>query len=260
MTLDWKTIALQTLNFGVLVFLLHRFLYKPVLSMIDARKSEIERQFDAAKAAEEKAMARLAEIDAEKAKIAAEREATIKSATARAQEAAAARRAKAEAEAQALLDEARKTIATEREAALEEARRAALDLGAEFAQRLLAGVPAPFHMEQWIDPFRAQAWIARIEQYLKSLPEQELGALRLQLEENGPLTVVTASPLAPATAEAWGKDLRGLLGEATNVSFKVNPELIAGVELNFPAAILRFSWRSALAALRSEAAGHGNAL
>ena len=41
MHLDWWTIALQTINFAILVWLLHRFLYKPVLRMIDARKAEI---------------------------------------------------------------------------------------------------------------------------------------------------------------------------------------------------------------------------
>src|SRR5215471_6750937 len=53
MHLDWWTIGLQTINFGILVWLLHRFLYKPVLTMIDARKAEVGRQFDAAKELEE---------------------------------------------------------------------------------------------------------------------------------------------------------------------------------------------------------------
>ena len=47
MHLDWWTIGLQTVNFAILVWLLHRFLYKPVLAMIDARKAEVRRQFDA---------------------------------------------------------------------------------------------------------------------------------------------------------------------------------------------------------------------
>ena len=34
MRFDWWTLALQTVNFAVLVWLLHRFLYRPVLRMI----------------------------------------------------------------------------------------------------------------------------------------------------------------------------------------------------------------------------------
>ena len=80
-------------------------------------------------------------IEAERAGIAAEREAALKAAAAQAQELAEARRAQAEREAQALLEAARKTLAAEREQALDEARRLALDLGADFAQQLLAEVP-----------------------------------------------------------------------------------------------------------------------
>jgi F-type H+-transporting ATPase subunit b len=34
---------------------------------------------------------------------------------------------------------------------------------------------------------------------------------------------------------------------------------MAGAELHFPQAILRFSWRSALATMRAEIETHGNA-
>src|SRR6516164_9450905 len=133
MHLDWWTIGLQTINFGILVWLLHRFLYKPVLTMIDARKAEVRRQFDAAKDVEEKAKAQLAAVEAERAGMAAEREAALKAAVAQAQDMAEARRAQAERDARALIDSAHRTLASEREQALDEARRLALDLGADFA-------------------------------------------------------------------------------------------------------------------------------
>ncbi len=133
MHLDWWTIGLQTINFGILVWLLHRLLYKPVLTMIDARKAEVRRQFDAAKDIEAKAKAELAAVEAERAGIAAEREAALQAAAAQAQQIAEARRAQAERDAEALMDSTRKTLASEREGALDEARRLALDLGADFA-------------------------------------------------------------------------------------------------------------------------------
>ena len=89
MHLDAWTIGLQTVNFAVLVWLLHRFLYKPVLRMIDTRRAEIQQHYDAVKAAEEQAQARLAAIVSERAGIAAEREAALKTAAAQAEEAAA---------------------------------------------------------------------------------------------------------------------------------------------------------------------------
>ena len=249
MHLDWWTIALQTINFAVLVFLLHRFLYKPVLRLIDARKAEVQRQYDEAKAMEDKAKAHLAAVEAERAGINAERETLLKTAAAAAEKAAEARRQLAERDAQTLTDGTRKMLAAEREQALEEARRAALDLGSEFARRLLAEVPAQF---------RAEAWMERIEKSLVELPKPELDALTSQLQDGGILIVATASPLSTAAADALRIRLRHLLGNGVAIDFKVNPELIGGAELHFPAAVLRCSWQSALATLRSEIESHAS--
>lgn len=249
MHLDWWTIGLQTVNFAILVWLLRRFLYQPVLRMIDARKADIQRQYDEVKAAEDKAKAQLADIEAQRAAIEAERTAALKEAAAQAQEIATARRKEAERDAQALLDGARKTLASEREHALEETRRLALDLGAEFAQRLLAQVPIEL---------RVEAWIERIERYIDALPKAERDALTKQLAADHSLAVVTATPLPAATADAWRDRLRCRLGKTIAVAFEVDPQLIAGAELHFPTAILRFSWQSALAAARSEIDVHAD--
>jgi F-type H+-transporting ATPase subunit b len=250
MHLDWWTIGLQTVNFAILVWLLHRFLYKPVLAMIDARKAEIARQYDDAKAAQDKATAQLAALEADRAGLAAEREAVLKAAAAQAQDAAQARRAQAERDARTLLDEAHKTLAAERGRALDEARRMALDLGADFARRLLAEVPVQL---------RAEAWIERIAQHIDALAGPERDALVRDLADGKPLAVVTATPLPPATTDRWRDRLRRSLGDGIAMTFAANPDLIAGAELHFPTAVLRFSWQSALAAARSEIAGDADA-
>jgi len=250
MHFDWWTLGLQTVNFAILVWLLHRFLYKPVLRMIDTRKAELERQYADARATEQRAKAQLAAAEAERAGIAAEREAGLKSAAAQALELIEARRAQAERAAQALLDSARKTVAEERARALEEARRMALDLGAEFAGRLLAEVPMQL---------RAEAWIERIERHIDELAASERDTLRRQLADGSALTVVTAAPLAGSVADAWRERLRRRLGEGIDISFEVSPPLIAGAELHFPTAVLRFSWQSTLEAARAELVAHADA-
>ena len=42
MQIDWFTVIAQVLNFFILVFLLKRFLYKPILKAIDEREGKIE--------------------------------------------------------------------------------------------------------------------------------------------------------------------------------------------------------------------------
>jgi len=250
MHLDLWTIALQTVNFVILAALLYRFLYRPVLAMIDARKAEIRRQYDDAKAMEVKARAKLEAAASAREGLVAGREAALKAAATQAQQAAEVLLTQARREAQALLEGVRNTLAAEREHALDEARRAALDLGAEFARRLLAEVPAPV---------RGEAWIERIETQLNALPKPERESLLKQLANGHVLTVQTATPLPAAAAEDWKARLRRSLGDGVAIEFEVNPELIAGAELHFPDAVLRLSWQSELSSLRSEIEAHGNA-
>jgi len=249
MRLDWWTLALQTVNFAILVWLLQRFLYKPVLRAIDGRRAELDAQRADAARAEAEAKTRLATIDAERAGIAAERAAALEAAQAQAEEAAAARRAQAERDTAALLDVTRRTLAAERDQALAEARKAALDLGMEVAQRLLAEVPTEL---------RAQAWLARIERHLAGLSDTERAELKTGLN-GGTLHVVTAMPLPEVVANEWRAHLNHAFRADLSITFDVDKVLVAGAELHFPQAILRFSWRSILAAMRAEMETHGNA-
>jgi F-type H+-transporting ATPase subunit b len=247
---DLWTFALQTINFAILVWLLHRFLYKPVLRRIDSRRAELDALRAEAAGAEMEAKDRLAAIDAERAGIAAERAAALKTAAAQAEEAAVARRAQAERDAAALLGEARKTLAVERDQALAESRTAALDLGMGVARRLLAEVPIEL---------RAEAWLTRIEQHLAGLSDAERAELSIGMNRGGTLRVVTAMPLPDPVASEWRARLHRTFGQNFAISFDVDDALVGGAELHFPQAVLRFSWRSALAAMWAEIETHGNA-
>jgi F-type H+-transporting ATPase subunit b len=55
MSIDWITVAAQIANFLVLVWLLKRFLYRPILDGIDAREAEITARMQEAEIAKEKA-------------------------------------------------------------------------------------------------------------------------------------------------------------------------------------------------------------
>ena len=50
MQIDATTFVLQLVNFVVLVWILHRFLYRPVLAAIDKRRAAIDKSMDDAKA------------------------------------------------------------------------------------------------------------------------------------------------------------------------------------------------------------------
>lgn len=52
--IDWKLLIAQTINFFILLFVLFKFVYKPVLNVLDKRSKTIEKGISDAKKSEEK--------------------------------------------------------------------------------------------------------------------------------------------------------------------------------------------------------------
>ncbi|MGJ7459763.1 F0F1 ATP synthase subunit delta [Halomonas sp. MA07-2] len=103
MSIDWVTVLAQIANFLVLVWLLKRFLYKPILNGIDSREAEIAEQMGEAARIQQKAEAVEADFVAKKQQLLVD-------------QAALADRVRQEAEQQrnALLAEAREKLEQER--------------------------------------------------------------------------------------------------------------------------------------------------
>jgi F-type H+-transporting ATPase subunit b len=51
--IDWRLFIIQAINFGLVVFLLSKFLYKPILNVIEERRNIITKGLDDAKLAEQ---------------------------------------------------------------------------------------------------------------------------------------------------------------------------------------------------------------
>lgn len=77
MSIDWITVIAQIANFLVLVWLLKRFLYRPILDGIDAREAEIARSMAEAGKAQQKAEAAAAQYRAQQAQLHADRDTLV---------------------------------------------------------------------------------------------------------------------------------------------------------------------------------------
>ena len=124
MIIDWFTVGAQALNFLILVWLMKRFLYKPILHAIDEREKRIATE--------------LADADAKKAEAQKERdEFQHKNEEFEQQRAALLSKAadEAKAERQRLLDEARKESDALRARWQEALRNEQLSLSAELTRR-----------------------------------------------------------------------------------------------------------------------------
>jgi F-type H+-transporting ATPase subunit b len=233
--------ALQTVNVLILIWLLQRFLFKPVLGLIARRRDEIEQSFKEAE--DEMAKARGAEqrFEAQRQDLAKRSEDILQQSHAKARDAYNETVEKGRQETEQFLEAERRRIEDERRDALVDLRDKAVELSIDLAGRLLGE----------LDPsIVTRAFLASIERYLQTMSADELSELRRQTAHGGTLLIVSASTLDDTERQRWKEALVGILGEGTGIRFETDDDLIAGAELHFPNAVLRFSWRDKLAAAR----------
>ena len=235
MHFDWSTLVLQTVNVLVLLWLLRRFLFRPVVAIIEQRKAAAEKLLADATAAREEALARSTQAAARDKAVAADRDRVLADARAAAETERAAFLAQARQEAVAVQDAARAGLARERGEMLRSLETEARDLAVAIASRLLRQLPAEALNAALLRS--ADAWIA-------SLPQEDMLALTGSGE---PLLVLTAAPLDDA-----GKALLGHRFGVTPLRFETDPSLIAGIELHGSHARLRNNWRADLDRIAEE--------
>jgi len=238
MTIDWWTLALQAVNFLVLVWLLWRFLYRPVREVIAKRKALAEQAFAEADARMAEADTKQQHFEEARVQLAQERQEMLKTLhteleTERAKVLEAAR-----AEAQKMIEAARASIAGEREATLAEIQTQVEELAGELAAGLLRNVDAAALND---------IFLAQLEGKLKALPADELKRLEADLAKNSArIAVVTATPMAKEEQKRCTERLEATLGHAVSAQFTADPEILGGAEVHFPHAVLKLTWADEL--------------
>ena len=138
--IDWRLLVAQLINFGILFWILRRFLYKPILDVLEKRKTTIEKGFEDAKLAEEKL--RAAEKEAllilQKAKHEAEK--TVEQAQKDAQNERQEITRKAKEEVYRIIYEAREKILAERQDMIDEVKKELAGVVTDAVSVVLAGV------------------------------------------------------------------------------------------------------------------------
>ncbi|MGD8810072.1 MAG: F0F1 ATP synthase subunit delta [Gammaproteobacteria bacterium] len=239
MELSWSTFILEIINFLVLVWILKRFLYQPVLDVIAARRKSIEEQLSEAHTVEHEAEAlkeqyngRLAQWESERRNARDELEREIEQERAR------------------QLEELRSTLESEREKSrvtnereLAEQRREleqqALRQGAAFASRLLTKASGPELENRLLELF---------VDGLKDLSEDQLDRLREHCaDKSAEIEVSSAWPLSDEQRERLSSALTDALGASPPVRFGQDEQLLAGLRVEMGAWVLAVNVRDELA-------------
>ena len=137
MSFDLTTFLFELINFVLLIFLLRRFVYRPIAASIAARRAEIAETRATAAAQLDGVNARTAELDVRQRAIDVLREEVFAEASADAATLRARLLGEAREDAVAERVKVQSLLESEREAALGWVRETAVDQGAAVAGRLL---------------------------------------------------------------------------------------------------------------------------
>lgn len=142
---DLKNFLGQLFNFLIFAYVVNRFVFKPVLAMLEKRNKLIEESVQRAKEADRK----VAELKEEQNELVREtrREAAtiVANATEKAKQSRAAVLEETRAEAHAMIKDAKQTIAEERVSMLEEVKSEVTSLVLKTAEKFLGERMTPAH-------------------------------------------------------------------------------------------------------------------
>jgi F-type H+-transporting ATPase subunit b len=152
----WK-LAFQVINFLILLFLLNRFLFKPVLARLDERSSKISKGLeDAETAARDRELAR-AEREAAVSEARKEAQEMIARATKIAEDSRHEIVAEARSEAEKVTQRAREEITAEKDKAMGELRTHVAELALAAASALVRKEMDTATQRRLVDDFLAEA-------------------------------------------------------------------------------------------------------
>jgi len=224
MLINWFTVIAQAINFLILVWLLKRFLYKPILHAIDEREKGIATQLAQAEAKKAEAQRDRDDFQHKNEAFDQERAALLKKAT-----------DEAKAERQRLLDEARKDadlLRAKRQDALRNEQRNLSQEIIRWTQKEVFAITrktladlASTSLEERI----GDVFVHRVRALTGAAKEQLATAFKTS---NHTVSVHSAFDLPPAQRAAIESAMKETFAPDAHVQFETAPELVSGIELS----------------------------
>jgi F-type H+-transporting ATPase subunit b len=242
MHIDLWTLGLQAINALVLVWLLARFLFRPLTAIIAQRRQATEALMADASSARELAEVAADSITQQRRALDAEADRLRAAAHQDAEADRAAQLQQARAEIAEARKEAESALAHERARQQKQMEVRACTLAVDIARRLVSRLASPA-----ITTALAQ----HLAQDVAALPPAER---HLLAADAGHLQMITAVALDAAAQAEIAADLAHALGVSPQLEVRVDPALLGGIELVGPHTLIRNSWRADLERLAGELA------
>ncbi len=229
MSIDWITVSAQIINFLILVWLLKRFLYKPILEAMAKREQHIASRLQEAQHREQLADQQAQAYNAKTTQLDNQRDAIMADAHKQADE-----------QKHQLLEAARAEITTQQNHWQQQVEQEKSSFLNHLRHRTAGAVQtiARKALRDLADTDLEQQVIQRFIDQLAALPSDTRQAL---IPDDGPLQVNSAFELHSTQRERLTSALRQHLTPAVEVEFHSSPALLCGIELNGTGRVLRWS-------------------
>jgi F-type H+-transporting ATPase subunit b len=242
MLIDWFTVGAQALNFLILVWLMKRFLYRPILAAIDAREKLIAAELADAAAKKAEAQKDRDEFQRKNQELDRQRAALLGAAT-----------EAARGEGVRLLDAARQAADALSAKRLEALRREALGLSQAISLRTQTEVFAI--ARQALTDLAATSLEERLGEVFNRRLREINGQAKADLAKalqtaSEPALVQSAFELPAAQREAIQQALNTTFAADVHVRFGTAPELVSGIELTVNGQRVAWSIADYLASLQ----------
>lgn len=243
MLIDWFTVVAQIVNFLVLIFLLRRFLYGPIIRVMQEREAKIAAQLAEAETLKQQALQETEAYRQERETLQNQREHLI----AEAREEAEALRKELVKKAREEIDEARtswrKTVEAEKREFLQEVRRRIGSLIYSISRRVLADLA---------DADLEQRMIDVLTRRLRELDEQKRRTLTESIRMSGNKVVVrTAFEIRDEPRQRLLQELRNGFSDEVSLQPEVSPDLLCGIEVSVQDHKLAWTFDDYLASLEA---------
>jgi F-type H+-transporting ATPase subunit b len=246
MQMDWTTFLLEILNFLVLVWILKRFLYKPVLDVLDTRAAGVRAQVQQAEQARKEADALKQQYEARCDEWSHERE---EKRAALVQELAKERTTRLNELQQTISDE--RTRIAAREQALSASREQALLRQTE--EKATANVATM--LTRLADAALTVRIVGMLVEDLAALGQEKCAELKRAAErvgKNESMEIAAAHTLDDATSRKVTQAILQVTGREIPCRITLMPELIAGLRITLGECVLHANLADELAYFRRE--------
>ena len=243
MLIDWFTVAAQTLNFLILVWLMKRFLYKPILDAIDAREKRIAAELSDAENKKTEAKIERDEFLAKNAAFDQHRTALFAQVS-----------EEAKAERQRLFEEARQiadTLSAKREASLKLEAKKLNEVVSKKTQHEVFAITRKVLTDlasTTLEEQMCKVFILKLQE-MDAQTRTTIAANIKSVTES--ILVRSAFSLSSLQRKAIQKTLNTLFPSELQIHFETVPELICGIELTVNGQKLAWSISSYLASFEA---------